>query len=181
MNKADLTHLANNAINSRKDMDRLFENIYPMVWHFYRIRINDIEDAKDLTQNACIKLVNNLDKFKCEKAGFSTWMYRIIKNLLIDFYRKKTLKFEEIDFNLLEGTESPLKIILNKEAQVKLKELLAGLSNRQKEILEMKYFFNMKNKEISSMLEIKEKTVSSIITRAFEKLKDLLDKDGFKI
>ena len=178
MESKNLTNLANNAVTSRKHMDRLFESIYPMVWHFMRIRVNSIEDAEDLTQNACIKIVKSLDKFKSEKGSFSTWMYRIIKNLLIDFFRKKTLKFEEIDFNLLEGTDSPVQKILKKEAEEKLKKVFENLTGRQKEILEMKYFFNMKNKEISKILDIKEKTVSSIITRAFERLKILLDKNG---
>lgn len=178
MKNVNLTDLANKAIFSRNALNKLFDTIYPIVWHYYRIRLNDIEDAKDITQNACIKLVNNLEKFKSEKANFSTWMYKIIQNLLIDFFRKKSLPYEDLDINLLECTDSPLNRILEKEKQEEIKNSFKNLSPREKEILEMRYFFNMKNKEIAIALNIKEKTVSSLIVRAGEKIEKLLDKNG---
>ena len=178
MKNVNLNDIATKAISSRKALNRLFDTIYPIVWHYYRIRLNNTEDAKDITQNACIKLINNLDKFRSEKASFSTWLYTIIQNLLIDFFRKKSLPYEDLNINLLESTESPLNKIIEKENKEEIINSFKNLSPREKEIIELRYFFNMKNKEIANTLSIKEKTVSSLIARAGEKLGKILDKNG---
>ncbi len=158
----------------------LFDKIYPLIWHFYRIRVKNSEDAKDLTQNACIKIVNNLDKFREMKSCFKTWMYTIIKNMLIDFFRKKHLSIDdEIDFNLMEGVDSPIDNIIRDEDKKMLKNAFKALSPRQKEIIEMRYFFNIKNRDIARTLDLNEKTVSSIIVKSCEKIKDVLSKINF--
>lgn len=163
--------LAEKSLYSKKDLEKLFEKIYPLIWHYYKIRITNIDDAKDLTQNACIKVVSNLNKFDCKKGSFLPWMYKIIKNMLFDFFRIKKLPVEEIDLALLEGTYSPLKEIIKNEEKVKINEAVKKLGKRQKEIIEMKYFFKMKNKEIANVLNIKERTVGAMLVRTLEKLR----------
>jgi RNA polymerase sigma factor (sigma-70 family) len=174
--KADLTGLAKKALYSRNALNTLFDNLYPMIWHFFRIRLNDLEDTKDLTQNACIRIMQNIDKYDSRKAGFSTWVYKIIQNMLIDFFRKKTIKYENIDLNLLEGTESPSDNIIKKEECDELAKALKNLTKREKEVFELRYFFNMRNKEIAVSLEMQEKTVSSLMHRAIKKIHDLLER-----
>lgn len=170
----ELTNLASRAMHSQKSTNELFERIYPLIWHYYKVRLNDVEEAKDMTQNACIKIFNNLSRYDKKKAKFTTWVYVSLRNMLIDHYRKRSLSVENIKIDLLESTESPLQTLIKNEEADMLKKALQNVPNRQKEILELKYFFYMKNKEIASILKIKEKTVSSLIVRALGKLESIL-------
>ena len=88
MKQTELNKLAKDSLFSKRSLEMLFNKIYPIIWHYFKIRLNSIEDAEDLTQNACIKVVKNLDKFKEEKGMFISWMYKIIQNQLYDFFRK---------------------------------------------------------------------------------------------
>jgi RNA polymerase sigma-70 factor (ECF subfamily) len=172
--RVNLTKLAEKARSSQQAVNLLFDAIYPIIWHYFRVRLNSEEDAQDLTQNACIKIVQNLERYDSRKAAFTTWMYRIIHNLLVDFFKKKQLPLSDMDYNILEGTESPVDSVLLSEERERIKEAMENIGDRQREILEMRYFFQMKNKEIAAALEIKEKTVSSLINRALQKLQLLL-------
>ncbi len=177
---AELNSLAKKAIYSRECLELLFDNIYPLIWHFYRIRLKNGEDAMDLTQNACIKIVNNLDRYREQKSCFKTWMYTVIKNMLVDFFRRKSLSIDdEIDFELMKGVDSPVDSIIREEDKKALKEVFKSLTPRQKEILELKFFFNIRNRDIARLLDLNEKTVSSIISKSCEKLKILLEKIDF--
>ena len=178
---ADLSQIAKQALYSRKALDKLFENIYPMIWHFFRIRLSSIEDTEDLTQNACIRVMQNIGKYDSNKGAFTTWTYKIIQNMLIDFFRKKSVKYENVDLNLLEGTDSPQENLLKKEEREEIVKALNNLSRREKEVIELRYFFNMRNKEIAVALEIDEKTVSSLIFRATDKIKEFSRQTGFAL
>ncbi len=178
MNRINLNILASIAGFSRKAYNKLFDTIYPIIWHYYSIRIKNKEDAKDITQEACIKIFNNIRGYKSEKGSFLTWMYNIIKNNLIDFFRKKSIAITDINPDILAGTETPINNIIKKEEESKIKNFLNKLTIREKEIIEMRYFFYMKNKEIALSLKINEKTVSSIIFKATGKIKELLDNNG---
>ena len=178
--KADINNLAKKALYSKKALNTLFDAIYPMIWHFYRIRLNDLEDVKDMTQNGCIKIMQNIEKFDSARAAFTTWIYTIIQNLLFDYFKKKSLKIDDMDLNLLEGTDSPSEQIIKKEQLDKIDESIKMLSKREKEIFELKFFFNMKNKEIASALKLDEKTVSSVLFKATERIKAILKRLNYE-
>ncbi|MBN2545616.1 MAG: sigma-70 family RNA polymerase sigma factor [Spirochaetes bacterium] len=177
MNSNYITKLAKDSLYSKKAMEMLFDKIYPIIWHFYKVRLNSTEDAEDLTQNACIKVVRNLDKFDSLKGTFLTWMYKVIQNMLYDFFRQKKIVTEDIEIEILDSAASPLDDVIFNENQKILKESIKNLGKRQKEIIEMKYFFNMKNREIAESLNIKEKTVSSLLSRSLDKLEKILNND----
>ena len=179
MKQIDLNRVAREAQHSQKSLDKLFHKIYPMIWHYYKIRVNSQEDAEDLTQNACMKVVKNLHRFDEKKGAFISWMYRVIQNMLYDFFRLKKLPMEDLDIQLLDETTTPLDEIIKEEDRIKLKEALKNIGARQREILEMKYFFYMKNKEIAKTLDIKEKTVSSLVCRAIESLQNYFKSTKF--
>jgi len=50
--------------------------------------VGNLEDAKDVLQEAFIKVYLNIKKFR-EKARFSTWFYRIVVNCSLDFLRRR--------------------------------------------------------------------------------------------
>jgi len=50
--------------------------------------VGNKEDARDLAQEAYLRVFRNLERFDFEHE-FTTWLYRIVTNLAIDFLRKR--------------------------------------------------------------------------------------------
>jgi len=125
-----------------------------LYWHIRKIVIIH-DDADDVLQNTFVKVFRNIDNFKGNSKLFS-WMYRIATNEAISFLNKRS-KLNKID-NIDLQNQMVENLIADEyfdgnEIQLKLQMALATLPQKQRIIFNMKYFDNMKYKDISDILE----------------------------
>lgn len=125
-----------------------------LYWHIRKIVIIH-DDADDVLQNTFIKVFKNIDGFNGKSKIFS-WMYRIATNEAITHLNRN------LNFNKMNSAELQNKLVENlyadeyfdgDEIQLKLQMALATLPQKQRIIFNMKYFDNMKYKDISDILE----------------------------
>lgn len=127
------------------------ERVY---YHVRKMVINH-EDADDVTQDAFIKVWRNLDKFK-GNSKFYTWLYRIATNEALTFLQKKK-RYDALsidDSEVLAGqleAERYQYAIDGDEIQKKLQKALLELTDKQRAVFNLKYFENLKYKEISEI------------------------------
>lgn len=125
------------------------ERIY---WHVRKMVI-DHDDSDDLVQDIFIKVWNNLDKFR-EDSKLYTWIYRIATNECLNFLKKKKNKFflpiNDVASELATKIDSGCHIS-GDEIQMKLQKALLTLPNKQRLVFNMKYFDEMKFKDISEI------------------------------
>tara|TARA_B110000438_G_scaffold277084_1_gene299402 strand:- start:34 stop:582 length:549 start_codon:yes stop_codon:yes gene_type:complete len=126
------------------------ERIY---WHIRKILISH-EDSNDVTQNTFIKVFENLIKFKGESKIY-TWIYKIATNESLSFLKKKRKYF----FESIDNVSSSLMTNLTSEnyfdgneGEKKLQKAILALPIKQRLTFNMKYFDNMKYKQISQIL-----------------------------
>lgn len=126
------------------------ERIY---WHIRKILISH-EDSNDVTQNTFIKVFENLIKFKGESKIY-TWIYKIATNESLSFLKKKRKYF----FESIDNVSSSLMTNLTSEnyfdgneGEKKLQKAILTLPIKQRLTFNMKYFDNMKYKQISQIL-----------------------------
>jgi len=65
---------------------RIVEEFHPRIYRYYYFRTRSKEDAEDLTGEVFLKMVKSVRK---QRGNFPAWLFKIAKNLLIDYYRKK--------------------------------------------------------------------------------------------
>jgi RNA polymerase sigma factor (sigma-70 family) len=180
MGRMGLNLLAEMAKVSKKAREQLFTEIYPLLRHYVWIRLRNQEEREDLLQNICLKIATNITKFSDERGSFTSWMYTIARNALTDQYRLKSkVQEEELAMDVLDETENPMDKLLAEETREELSAVLKHLAPQQKAVIEMKFFFQMKNKEIAEQLQIEERSVSSALSRSLQKLQKILNKGGF--
>jgi len=95
-----------------------------MLWH--------PDDAKDATQDILIKVITNLGSFKY-KSAFTTWVYRLASNSLINFKKKKfviAIDFDQYELQLKKGISNSILYTNNKaEQNLLVQEAKIGCSN----------------------------------------------------
>lgn len=69
-------------------VEALLESVQDMVFNLALRMLGDVPDAEDATQEVLLKVTENLDSFE-QKSAFSTWVFRIAKNDLIDYRRSR--------------------------------------------------------------------------------------------
>ena len=146
-----------------------------LYWHI-RNFVKIHEDADDVLQNVFIKVYRNIHKFKGESKLFS-WMYRIASNESITFLNKKAKKLkisnEEVQDFILDNLESDV-YFEGDEIKLKLKKAIATLPEKQRQVFNMKYFQELKYKDMSEIMETSIGALKSNYHHAVKKIEDYL-------
>lgn len=156
-----------------KDLVSLYkERLY---WHIRNI-VKSHDDADDVLQNTFIKVYKNIGSFKGESKLFS-WMYRIATNEAITFINKnaKRLQITSEETQTIAINNLASDVYFEGEAiQLKLQKALATLPQKQQLVFNMKYFEDLKFKEMSDILETSEGALKASYHIAVKKIQDYL-------
>ena len=129
------------------------------------------EDTEDLLQDIFIKTYQNINSFD-KDLKFSSWIYRIAHNEVIDNYRKKQSRPQGASFdveNLLNNLASEFNItkdLDHKYLQANISQVLNSLDLKYREVLVLKFLEEKEYKEISDILKKPMGTVATLISRA---------------
>ena len=138
--------------------------------------VKNHEDTHDVLQNTFLKIYRNIHKFRGESQLFS-WMYRIATNEAISFLNKQAkmrqITSEELQQQLIENLESDV-YFEGDEIQLKLQQAIATLPERQQQVFNMKYFQELKYREISEILETSEGALKASYHHAVKKIEEFL-------
>lgn len=158
---------------------KLYNQYADAVFRYCFLRISDREIAVDITQDAFTKYWDVLSQG--EKIGNErALLFKIAKNLVIDWYRKKkavSLEALTEDEEFVFPEESS-KISLEFEAEARfLIEKIKNLSKSYQQIIYLRFVEGMNIEEISKITEITKNTVSVRIHRGLEELKKITKYD----
>jgi len=146
-----------------------------LYWHIRNI-VKSHDDADDVLQNTFIKVFKNIDNFKGDSKLFS-WMYRIATNESITFVNKKAKRLqvsnEEVQQLVLNNLTSDV-YFEGTDIQLKLQSAIATLPKKQQLVFNMKYFEDLKYKEMSEILETSEGALKASYHIASKKIEAYL-------
>ena len=134
--------------------------------------IYDTNEAEDLMQVVFIKAYTNLNGFNFNYK-FSPWIYRIAHNEIVNYIKKKQRNkiVFDVDWDIImplnTGKKIDEEIDLN-NLEIWLKDNIAKISDKYKEVLVLYYFEEMSYKEIADIIKIPIATVGVRIKRARE-------------
>lgn len=167
-------------VGDKEAFQELISKYHPFVYKFL-IKIAENEEvAEDITQEAFLKIIKNIEKFDVYgKAKFSTYIITISKNCYIDYLRKekKFLQDVAIDENInIEDINVNIEnLVIDKIYSEAIIKELKNLSEGQKLAIKMKYIEGLTLKEIGKKLEIETKTVKSRIHNGVVKLRKIFE------
>ncbi|SKB83258.1 RNA polymerase sigma-70 factor, ECF subfamily [Salegentibacter holothuriorum] len=146
-----------------------------LYWHI-RNMVKDHEDTHDVLQNTFIKVFKNIHNFKGESKLFS-WMYRIATNETISFLNKRAkrnqISSEDLQQQLIANLESDV-YFEGDEIQLKLQKAIASLPAKQQQVFNMRYFQELKYREMSEILETSEGALKASYHHASKKIEEYL-------
>lgn len=166
---------------------KLYDYYYPKILGYCFRRTIDLNLSKDLTSETFLKALIGIKKYQWRGISFSSWLFRIASNEINMRNRKKkynpdslySLKESGIDEIADSASLDEEKNELEKQLQqskdfINIQQKLLLLPVKYQEVVALKYFEEKSIKEIAEILEIKEGTVKSLLSRGIEKLKYLV-------
>jgi len=152
-----------------------YEQYLPKVYRYINYRIADVQTAEDLTSAVFEKALSKFKSYDRRKAGFSTWIFTIARNTVIDHFRSSR---QSQTVGLEAVAENPSPHISPEDEADRAEEIqllnlcVAQLSDPEKEIISLKFGAEMTNRQISAVLSLTESNVGVILYRAVRKLRD---------
>lgn len=166
---ADLELVKMHLAGSKEAFDRLVSR-YSRLCHYYflqRCRC-DLETTKDLVQEAFERVFGNLHKLNSD-SHFRAWLMTICRNLAINSLRRRRESSAGAD------ELSSMCISFDRaEKAYMIQKALTCLPDRQREIIDLKYYADLPCSEIASVMDIPEGTVKSELFYARIRLAELL-------
>lgn len=150
--------------------------------YIQRISALSESEAKDILQDAFIKVWRSLNQFRTD-VKFSSWLYRIVHNETISYWRKQKIhpsdSSQSTDYNDFIDQEDREAFDYENERRI-IERVLSQLPLKYREVLNLKFLENMSYEEVSDILKIPEGTVATRINRAkkrFKKIYELISED----
>lgn len=154
----------------------------------YIIRISGFskEDAEDILQEVFIKIYVNLNSFD-DNLKFSSWVYRITHNEVINSYRKKKARPQSImdlDDVFLNNLVSDLKTDGHIDAgylKDNVRKVMEKMEPRYREVLVLRFWEDRDYSEISDILKKPMGTVATLISRAKSNFQEELKRQNINL
>jgi RNA polymerase sigma-70 factor, ECF subfamily len=143
--------------------------------------VRNTNDAEDITQEAFIRLWNNLHKYKPE-IKLTTWMYTIVTNLCLDFLRssrfkhsKKTSSMDE-DMKLYSNSTTVSDQVVDAELRSSILQLSEALTPKQKAVFVLRDIEELDVDEVCAILQESAANVKSNLYYARKKMSELIQR-----
>lgn len=135
-------------------------------------------DANDAVETAMLKLIDRIDLLRsCNRASLRSYLIPCAKNAAIDHMRRDAHLKSFGDVSEMPDSADPEAIesgLLRADEAEAMADALLRLPDRERELLRMKYYEALSDREIALLLGINSGSVRTYLTRARRKLGDIL-------
>jgi RNA polymerase sigma-70 factor (ECF subfamily) len=156
---------------------RLYDHYLPAIYRFILLKVGQREEAEDLTHQVFLKAWTNISGFSEKGLPFSSWLYRIARNLVIDNYRKsRTVISIDEEFVSEKLIFQPnISDIDDKKDIALIMSSIQQLKDVERDVIIMRFVEDLSTKEVSEVINKSEGAVKLIQHRAIIRIRKLLE------
>lgn len=163
---------------AKGDFEQAYDEHCWRLFGFFAYRVNSRADAEDLTQLTFERALAAWESFDSTRASVATWLFAIARNLLIDHHRAAGAPTRQgIPLDALDPSSEPRAPGPEGDLGLSpdLAAALAQLSDREREILALRFGGDLGGPEIAAAMGLSLANVQQIVSRSLRKLCRELD------
>ncbi len=158
----------------------LYDQYFPPVYQFIRLRIADREDARDLAADVFMDFFSALQRRKAPTISLRAWLFRVARNKLYDHYGKRrqfpTETLEE--WVPADGESGPEAQFMVRARVTRVRHALRALPVDQQEVLLLRFGQGLNLEETADLMDKSVSAVKSLQFRAVSTLRERLDQES---
>ena len=134
---------------------QLYENFFLRIYRYTFMKTGNSEDAEDLTQEVFLKVIRSISKYKEKETPFASWLFRIARNTIIDYVRKRqkytsNLPLEGLN-ELIANVDVENSVITSINIE-EIKNHMKNLTELQNEVITLRFFGQLSLEETSKVI-----------------------------
>lgn len=175
--EADDDSIARAALERVDDFAPLYERHAMTIYRYCFNQTRDSDLANDLTAQVFVRAIERLHQYRPVRgATFRSWLFTIARNLVVDQWRRRR-HVRPLNHELLDAesdSPGPEEIVVHRLQMERLIQALDSLPVRYRDIVHLR-LAGLTTTEIASTLGVSESAVKSAQTRAYRRLRDILE------
>lgn len=162
------------SVELKERQERVYIEFKDKVARYIRGKIPNEHEAEDIVSDVFVKVFNGLAGYDESKSSLSTWIYTITRNTVTDYFRTAK-RFCEISDELYSEDDTE-EILLNEETLEGLADALERLSERERDIIVLRYYGEKTLKNIAETLGISYSYAKLLHANALKALRGIMNK-----
>ncbi len=151
--------------------------------------VGDRAAAEDVLQETFWRLWKSADTYQSQRGSFTSWLFRIARNLAIDVYRRNNVRPQVMpdgddSESVLDRTPAPDTDVAEQAQAVlqnkQVRSAMSSLPGVQRQVIELAYFYGMTRQEIAEATGEALGTIHTRARLALQKLKQELERQKFE-
>ena len=154
----------------------LYEQYVDRIYNYVYYRTGNRHDAEDLTAKVFYQALNHIPRYVQRGAPFSSWLYRIAHNVVIDYYRtgKEEEPLDAAAFTLADESLRPEELLTQKAEVSRLRKAIAQLSEKNQELILLRFVEGLSHAQVAQILGKSEGSCRVMQHRALSALSKIL-------
>jgi RNA polymerase sigma-70 factor (ECF subfamily) len=158
-------------------LTQLYEENFDKIYRYIVLKIGDRTEAEDMTQQVFLNALQSISSYKWKGMPFSSWLYRIAHNQVVDYWRKKskhaTVPLDEsLPIPAADGDPKHLT-----ERKMEIEEVVVAtrkLTKAQQEVISLRFAGELSIAEVAGVMGKSEGAVKALQHSAIVALRKVL-------
>lgn len=160
----------------------LYEHYYDSIYRYVSFRTGSFADAEDITAEVFVRMIESIHRFKWKGYPFSSWLFRIAHNLVVDFYRKKgrrnTVPLDDAP-QIVDATSFDADARMDIELSMgDVRRAMGCLTDLQREAITLRFAAGLSVAETARAMGKKDNAVKALQHAGLKKLRRTLCSEG---
>lgn len=166
---------------SQAAMEVLVNRYYKGIFSYIYRSTGQYHTSYDLTQEVFIKMLKSIQRFDNKIGDFKNWIFKIAVNTVKDYFKGSSYRsfkeITEIDENRAYEGENIVELLSRMSQRNEIKKALLELPGYQRDTIILRFYHDIKIKDIAVIMDTNESTVKSRLKQGIDKLRNILKED----
>lgn len=159
------------AKRDRRAFAKLYSLYVNKIYNYIYYKSSSKAEAEDLTAHVFLKAWEAIDNYRWQGYPFSTWLYRIAHNQIVDHYRtRREVMPLDLCVEAAEPSLDPLELAERAVLIAQVRSALGHLTNNQQRVVVLRYFEGYSISEIATMMGKAPDAIRALQHRALQVL-----------
>lgn len=154
------------------DWDACYTELLPKVFNYFIYKTGNPEVAEELTSETFQRVWQARNRYRHDQSKLTTWIFGFAKKIFLEYLRsQKRNRHIALDESLRYGEQSLERTLIQNEEKRWLRQMLNQISDRERDLISLKYGAGLTNRDIAKLTHFSESNVGTILQRCINKLK----------
>ena len=157
----------------------LYEHYFDKIFRYVSFRVGGDVDAEDITGDVFVRMLESIHSFKWRGFPFSSWLFRIAHNRVVDHYRKssrkKTVPLESASATAGQTSADIDALVDLTLSAEQVQSAMVDLTRLQREVISLRFAGGLSVAETARAVGKRENAVKALQHAGLRKLRRILE------